>query len=207
MYDGSVTDQPVTLDPGAPDSPPEPALDRGTDAALDRALADERLTVMGLLAEAYAGLDARGSAQLAEHGLSPVEFEVVIRLARSPMGLLRMTDLAAQTSVTNSGVTRVVDRLVDRGLVARQACDTDRRATYAVVTEAGRALLARALPSHLALIEAWLLAPLGAGGDAELAAFVRALRRVRDHVVPCATAGVDAGNTAGADAGVVGSGG
>jgi DNA-binding MarR family transcriptional regulator len=158
-------------------------------------LDDERLTVMGLLAETWTGLAARGAVQLAEFGLSPVEFEVMIRLARSPMGLLRMTDLSAQTSLTTSGVTRVVDRLVDRGLVTRQACATDRRTTYAVVTDAGRDLLAAALPGHLALIETWLMAPLRDAGGGEgvdrgdLESFVAALRRLRDHVVPCATAG------------------
>jgi DNA-binding MarR family transcriptional regulator len=103
-----------------------------------------------------------------------------------------MTDLSAQTSLTTSGVTRVVDRLVDRGLVARQACATDRRTTYAVVTDAGRDLLAAALPGHLALIETWLVAPLrdtAPDDRADLESFVAALRRLRDHVVPCATAG------------------
>lgn len=150
---------------------------------------DERLTVMGLFAETFTGLAARGAAQLAEHGLSPVEFEVMIRLVRSPEGLLRMTDLSAQTSLTTSGVTRVVDRLVDRGLVARQACATDRRTTYAVISDAGRGLLAAALPGHLALIETWLVGPLREADGTRLDAFVASLRLLRDHVVPCATAG------------------
>ena len=191
---GDMTEPTATL--AAPDAAGAPAADLADLADLadvaDRAvpgLDDERLTVMGLLAETFLGLAARGSAQLAGHGLSSVEFEVLLRLARSPLGLLRMTDLTAQTSLTNSGITRVVDRLVERGLVTRQACETDRRTTYAVVTDSGRTLLARLLPSHLELIETWLLEPLRAEGDEELAAFVRALRRVRDHVVPCATAG------------------
>ena len=146
---------------------------------LDAALADDRLTVVGLLAEAFAALDARTSAQLGGHGLSGVEFEVLLRLARSPLGLLRMSDLSAQTTLTSSGVTRVVDRLVDRGLVARQACATDRRTTYAVVTEAGRTLLTEVLPGHLALIESSLLEPLRRGGTDELDAFVSTLRRLR----------------------------
>ena len=179
-----MTDQPTATlgaaDPTVPGSAAPPAP-----------LEDDRLTVMGLLAEAFTGLATRGATQLSEHGVSPVEFEVLLRLARSPLGLLRMTDLTAQTSLTNSGVTRVVDRLVERGLVARQACDTDRRATYAVVTDGGRALLAAILPEHVEFIETWLLQPLRAEGDEELAAFLRGLRRVRDHVVPCATAGSD----------------
>ncbi|MGH8893925.1 MAG: MarR family winged helix-turn-helix transcriptional regulator [Actinomycetes bacterium] len=153
---------------------------------------------MGLLAETWTGLSARSAAQLAEHGLSTVEFEVLLRLARSPLGLLRMTDLSAQTSLTTSGVTRVVDRLVARGVITREACPTDRRTTYAVITEQGRALLAGALPGHLDLIESWLLGPLreaAASDGAGLDVFVESLRRVRDHVVPCATAGVEGPTT------------
>ena len=40
---------------------------------------DPRITAVGLLVEAYAGLSARFAAQFDEHGLSPVEFEVLIR--------------------------------------------------------------------------------------------------------------------------------
>ena len=58
---------------------------------------DERITAIGLLSEAYAGLSARFGAQFAEHALAPVEFEVLLRLARSPQGQLRMTDLSTQT--------------------------------------------------------------------------------------------------------------
>lgn len=149
--------------------------------------ADERLTVMGLLAETFTGIVTRGMSQLAAHGISPVEFEILIRLVRTPDGMLRMTDLAGQTSLTASGVTRVVDRLGDRGLVTRQACATDRRSTYAVVTERGRALMAEALPEHLAVLEEWLVGPLREAG--ELERFASTLRRLRDRAVPCATAG------------------
>ncbi len=129
-----------------PSQPTAPRDREASHARPSEAADDDRLTVMGLLAEAFGGLATRGAAQLAEHGMAPVEFEVLLRLTRSPLGLLRMTDLSAQTSLTTSGVTRVVDRLVDRGLVTRQACQTDRRTTYAVVTDAGRALLESALP-------------------------------------------------------------
>jgi hypothetical protein len=58
-----------------------------------------------------------------------------------------------------------------------------------VVTEAGRDLLAQVLPGHLDLIDRDLLAPLRAGGEDDLEAVVAALRRLRDHLAPCATAG------------------
>jgi MarR family 2-MHQ and catechol resistance regulon transcriptional repressor len=153
---------------------------------MTEALEDPRLTVAGLLAETWAGFAGRITEQLTEHGLGEIEFEVLLRLARSPGGLLRMGDLAAQTSLTSSGVTRVIDRLVAAGSVQRRACTTDRRTTYAVISDHGRARLEAALPGHLELIERWLVGPLAAE---QLAAFVDTLRTLRDGVRPCAEAG------------------
>ncbi len=147
---------------------------------------DERLTAIGLFAEAYAGLSARLATQLAEHHLDPVEFEVLIRLCRSPNGELRMTDLSAQTSLTTSGVTRVVDRLQRDGLVCRRACPTDRRSSYAVITASGRKRLESVLPGHLALIDEWFTGRLA---PEQLSLVLDALRTVRDAVSPGATAG------------------
>jgi MarR family 2-MHQ and catechol resistance regulon transcriptional repressor len=156
-------------------------------------LHDERLTLMGLLAETWASLSARGAAQLAGFGLAPAEFEVCLRLARSPERRLRMGDLAAQTTLTSSGITRVVDRLVERGLVTRQSCSTDRRTTYAVITDTGRRLLDEVLPGHIEIIDTWLVAPLRSAGLGE---FEAALRAVRDHTAPCAVAGADGAGSA-----------
>ena len=147
---------------------------------------DPHITALGLLMEVHAGLTARFAAQFDEHGLSPVEFEVLMRLARSPERRLRMSDLAAQTSLSTSGVTRVVDRMERVGLLCRHACPSDRRSLYAVVTAAGVARLDETLPGHLALIERWFTAQL----DPEaLRSLLTSLRTVRDAVHPDATAG------------------
>ena len=150
---------------------------------------DPRITAMGLFAEAYTGLAARFATHLAKHDLDPVEFEVLIRLLRSPGGRLRMTDLSAQTSLTTSGVTRVVDRLERDRLVQREACATDRRSSYAVIAQAGRARLDQVLPEHLQLIDEWLTGRLD---PQQLDDLLGALRIIRDAVRPCATAGADA---------------
>ncbi len=149
-------------------------------------LNDPRFTAVGLFAEAYTGLTARFAAQLDEHRLSPVEFEVLIRLARSPGRRLRMTDLAAQTSLSTSGVTRVVDRMDRDGLVCREACSSDRRSSYAVITEAGLARLDEVLPGHLALVQQWFIGQLS---PEQLDQMLDSLRAIRDAVNPCATAG------------------
>ncbi|WP_344864816.1 MarR family winged helix-turn-helix transcriptional regulator [Planomonospora alba] len=151
---------------------------------------DPRLTAMGLLAEVSTGLSAKTLPTLTAAGLSEIDFETLIRLARSPGRRLRMSDLAAQTSLSTSGVTRVVDRLEREGLVVRQACATDRRTSYAVITETGLDRLGAVLPQHLTDIETWFTGLLSPDG---LAALLDALRIVRDAVRPCATAGVRPG--------------
>ncbi|MBO0867801.1 MAG: MarR family transcriptional regulator [Micromonosporaceae bacterium] len=161
-------------------------------------LDDDRITAVGLFAEAYAGIAARFAAHLAEHDLAPIEFEVLLRLARSPESRLRMTDLSAQTTLTTSGVTRVVDRLERDRLVHRLACSSDRRSLYAVLTAAGHSRLDAVLPGHLALIDETFT---GLFDCDQLAAFLKSLRMVRDAVRPCAEAGTDAAADTPAEAG------
>ncbi|GGQ46051.1 MarR family winged helix-turn-helix transcriptional regulator [Couchioplanes azureus] len=147
---------------------------------------DPRFTAFGLFAEAFTGLTNRFAAQFEQHRLSSVEFEVLLRLARSPENRLRMTDLAGQTSLSTSGVTRVVDRMDREGLVRREACPSDRRSSYAVITDAGLARLDDVLPGHLELMQRWFIGQLS---PEQLAAFTESLRIIRDAVNPCATAG------------------
>jgi MarR family transcriptional regulator, 2-MHQ and catechol-resistance regulon repressor len=149
-------------------------------------LEDPRFTAFGLFAEAYTGLTNRFAVQFEEHRLSAVEFEVLMRLARSPGNRLRMTDLAGQTSLSTSGVTRVVDRMDRDGLVRREACASDRRSSYAVITTEGRQRLDEVLPGHLELLQQWFIGQLTPG---QLDVLLDAMRSIRDAVNPCATAG------------------
>jgi DNA-binding MarR family transcriptional regulator len=149
-------------------------------------LDDPRFTAFGLFAEAFTGLTNRFAVQFEEHRLSAVEFEVLMRLARSPGNRLRMTDLAGQTSLSTSGVTRVVDRMDRDGLVRREACASDRRSSYAVITDEGRQRLDEVLPGHLELLQQWFIGQLTPG---QLDVLLDAMRSIRDAVNPCATAG------------------
>lgn len=149
---------------------------------------DPRITAVGLFSEAYLGLMGRLSCQIAKHDLSQIEFEILLRLTRSPDCQLRMTDLSAQTSLTASGVTRVIDRLEKDGLVRRIACPTDRRSLYAVITQSGRDRMAAVLPEHVELISEWFTGRLEPD---ELDALLHGLRIVRDGVRPGAEAGAN----------------
>jgi MarR family transcriptional regulator, 2-MHQ and catechol-resistance regulon repressor len=147
---------------------------------------DPRLTAVGLLAETFAGLHAKLAPTFAAHGIAPLEFEVLLRLARSPGQRLRMTDLAAQAGMSTSGVTRIVDRLERSGTVERQTCPSDRRGSFAVLTGEGARRLAAVLPDHLADIDRWFTSALSPG---QLAGLLDALHTLRNSVRPGATAG------------------
>jgi DNA-binding MarR family transcriptional regulator len=86
---------------------------------------------------------------LAEQELPLASYDVLLQLAEAPGNHLRMTDLADRVMLSRSGLTRLVDRLVSDGLVTRASCPGDARGTNAVLTEAGRARLRAAAPTHL----------------------------------------------------------
>ncbi|HEV3280524.1 MAG TPA: MarR family winged helix-turn-helix transcriptional regulator [Acidimicrobiales bacterium] len=141
---------------------------------------DERLTTVGLLFESAAGLRRVFERRLeAERSLSNQSFDVLIRLARTPGGELRMSELAAQTSLTPSGLTRSVDRLNQQGLVDRRTCPEDRRGAFAVLTPAGQELMDRAIPDHVAHVNEVLSDLFTSEEEATLASL---LRRLRDHL-------------------------
>ncbi|MGI8623942.1 MAG: MarR family winged helix-turn-helix transcriptional regulator [Solirubrobacteraceae bacterium] len=109
-------------------------------------------------------------AQLeAAHGLPLSSYAVLIAL-READGKLRMADLADRALLSRSGMTRLVDRLERQGLLTRCSCSDDARGCYAVLTDAGAALLDRARPTHLDGVRARFLAHLTADDLERLAA-------------------------------------
>ncbi len=141
---------------------------------------DDRLTTVGLLFESAAGLRRVFERRLeSERSLSNQAFDVLIRLARTPGSELRMSELAAQTSLTPSGLTRAVDRLQQQGLVARRICPEDRRGAFAVLTPEGQELMDRAIPAHISHVNE-VLSDLFTPEEEEMLASL--LRRLRDHL-------------------------
>ncbi len=105
--------------------------------------------------------------RLIEHDLaercriSHVEFEVLLRLSWAEGRRMRIQDLAADSVLTRSGVSRVVERLERVGLVIRESAPEDRRGAYAILTDAGLAMLRTALAGHVALVRARFLDRFG----------------------------------------------
>jgi DNA-binding MarR family transcriptional regulator len=78
------------------------------------------------------------NARLAQGaGCSLVEHDLLAWLAAAPSKRLRMLDLATRLRVTPGGLTRIIDRLVERGWIERDRPVENRREVYATLTRAG----------------------------------------------------------------------
>jgi DNA-binding MarR family transcriptional regulator len=114
------------------------------------ALAETELRAWQALLHAHHDVIRKLDVELrTEHGLSLTDYDVLLRLARAPNQGLRMTELAERVLMSPSGLTRMVDRLVDEGLVRRDRFDGDARVMLAQLTEQGRRALRRAAGTHL----------------------------------------------------------
>ena len=104
-----------------------------------------------ILSRAYAAVQGRASADIAARDLTVGEFAVLEVLHHR--GPLLLSQLKDKVLVSAGGVTYLVDRLAERGLVERRRCEHDRRAFYAALTEDGEALISRIFPGHAEAIE------------------------------------------------------
>jgi DNA-binding MarR family transcriptional regulator len=110
---------------------------------------DELGAWRGLL-RVHAGMTKTLDAELMrEHHLPLSSYEVLLYLADSPEGRLRMSELADSVLLSRSGLTRLVDRLERDGLLRRQRCEQDQRGWFAEITDEGRELFERARVTHL----------------------------------------------------------
>ncbi|MEA2634428.1 MAG: hypothetical protein QOH92_1195 [Chloroflexota bacterium] len=100
--------------------------------------------------DAQASLLRRLGADLVnEEDITLAEYDVLVQLSFARDGRLRMTELSDRVRLSPSGLTRLVDRLVRRGLIKRGRCASDRRGSFAILTAAGKVRLRHASPVHL----------------------------------------------------------
>jgi DNA-binding MarR family transcriptional regulator len=127
------------------------ATQNAASATQDRASAtqDSVVTAWREMAACHAAACAALERELGErHGLGVSDFEVLERLAESEGRKFRAQDLAEAVHLSQSALSRLVDRLARHGLVERCGCDVDRRGIYVVLTEAGEQRHAEAVPTH-----------------------------------------------------------
>ena len=115
---------------------------------------DPTLTAWVRFLRAHAQLTRELGARLeADHGLTMSDYDVLIQLYFAEGHAMRRVDIARQVLLTASGITRLLDGLERCGLVAKQACASDARVSYAVLTEAGLRKVEAARDTHLADVD------------------------------------------------------
>jgi DNA-binding MarR family transcriptional regulator len=111
---------------------------------------------------------------LREHGLTPSQYNV-LRILRGEGQPLPILEIASRTITVVPGITGLIDRLEQAGLVNRVRCETDRRIIYVALTNRGTRMLA-GLDEPLVALHKRLLGSLSA---AELKELIRLLAKVR----------------------------
>jgi DNA-binding MarR family transcriptional regulator len=135
------------------------------DAAVRRAL-DERLS--------------------AEAGCSLLEHDLLAWLAAQPERRLQMLKLAGMLGVTRGGLTRIVDRLVERGWIDRNRPESNRREVYAVLTPDGQHAITHARAIYLSVLQQTLAAHLNKAELDQLARITnKLLGALADHDPRC----------------------
>ena len=104
------------------------------------------LRIWVVLARAYTTFSRAIGGKVAEYDLTTSQFGILEALHH--LGPLSLGELADKLLVTGGNVTYVMDRLEERGLVARSRSEEDRRVVRARLTVDGRRLIARAFPDH-----------------------------------------------------------
>jgi DNA-binding MarR family transcriptional regulator len=110
-----------------------------------------------------------------DSGLSGPEFELLVPLSEAPGGLLRARDLGRLVGWERSRISHQVGRMEKRGLVVREECFEDARGSMVRLTEAGRAAIVAAAPSHVESVRSLFFDALT---DDELTVLTAAFERV-----------------------------
>ena len=109
-------------------------------------------------------------------------YEILVRLSESESHRARMSELADASDSSRSRLSHAVARLEDAGWIRRESCPTDRRGSFAVLTDEGMAALSAAAPGHVASVRRYLFDHLTAEHVRQLREITEAaLSGMRDH--------------------------
>ncbi|WP_308257298.1 MarR family winged helix-turn-helix transcriptional regulator [Pseudonocardia lacus] len=116
----------------------------------DASPVDEGVAAWAALLRTHAAVVRRLEHDLDRaQGLPLTWYDVLLELNSAEGRRLRMQELGERAVLSRTRVSRIVDELTRAGLVVREPDPTDRRGSWAVLTEAGRARLRGAAPSYL----------------------------------------------------------
>jgi DNA-binding MarR family transcriptional regulator len=113
--------------------------------------------------------------------LTHFEFAVLSVIQLSPLGALSPGDIAKAVNATLARLSHVLARLEQRALVSRVVSPHDRRGVEVRLTTAGRRVVVKATPGHIATAKALVVDHFS---DDELEVLGGFLRRITDRLDP-----------------------
>jgi len=100
--------------------------------------------------------DAMARQLQRDAGMPHAYYEILVALSEAPDRTLRMSELAGVRNSSRSRLSHAVARLEETGWVRRRDCPTDKRGSFAMLTDAGYAALEAAAPGHVNEVRARL---------------------------------------------------
>ncbi|MEA3321890.1 MAG: MarR family transcriptional regulator [Bacillota bacterium] len=107
---------------------------------------DTSLKLFIVLSRAFRALNDKANQSIQSFNLNPTEFAVLELLYHK--GEQPLQQIGGKILLASGSITYVVDKLENKGLLARKACPKDRRVTYAQITDEGKQLLNEIFPKH-----------------------------------------------------------
>lgn len=110
-------------------------------------------------------------------GMPHAYYEILVALSEAPDRTLRMSELAGVRNSSRSRLSHAVARLEEAGWVRRRDCPTDKRGSFAMLTDAGYAALENAAPGHVTEVREKLFDQLTPEQVEQLGEISRAIQR------------------------------
>ena len=139
----------------------------------------------------FALIDILDAELRAECDLTLRWYDVLVQLEEGERPL-RMNELASRILASKSGLTRVIDRMEEAGLVRRVRPENDRRTILIVLTDKGTETMERARRHHRDGIERHFSQHLS---DTDIKALTRALEKISTHARPLRPGRIRSGAT------------
>lgn len=111
---------------------------------------EEQLAAWRAFLRAHSTMLRRIASDLDEAGLPPLSwYDVLAALRDAPSDQrLKQVELAERVLLSNSGLSRLLDRIEAQGLLSRVRCPGDRRSLHVQLTDEGAAMLERMWPVY-----------------------------------------------------------
>lgn len=107
---------------------------------------EQSLKLFIVLSRAYRAVNDQVNKSIQSFGVNPTEFAVLELLYHK--GDQPLQQIGEKILLASGSITYVVDKLEQKGLIVRKACEKDRRVTYASITEQGKAFIEEVFPQH-----------------------------------------------------------